>query len=56
MRNIKTNRKGTLIIDDIKFDDSWRRKVMRSGEVAKIYLPKTLIDKDVFVILPRRKK
>ena len=42
---------GTLILEQIKFDDSLKRKVMRSGKVAKIYLPKNLIGKYVYVVI-----
>ena len=52
-KNIK---KGRLVLDDIKFDQVLKRRVMRSGNVGKIYTPKDFIDRDIFIVLPRRKK
>ena len=49
--NNKCYRKGTLILEEIKFDHVFKRKVMRSGKVGKIYLPKELVDKNVVVIV-----
>ena len=48
--NKKCYRKGTLILEEIKFDHVFKRKVMRSGKVGKIYLPKELVDKTVVVV------
>ena len=39
-----------------KFDQVLKRRVMRSGNVGKIYTPKDFIDRDIFIVLPRRKK
>ena len=53
MAKIKVNknyRRGTLILQEILFDHVFKRKVMRSGAVGKIYLPKELVGKTVFII------
>ena len=46
----KSYRKGSLILDEIKYDHLFKRTVMRSGKVAKIYLPKELIGQSVYVV------
>ena len=56
MATKKHRRQGSLILDEIKFDQVIKRKVMRSGKVGKVYTPKDFIDKDIFVVLPRRRK
>ena len=47
----KNCKKGSLILNEIKFDHIFKRHVMRSGKVGKIYLPKELIDQDVYVVV-----
>jgi len=46
-----SHKPGILSLHQIKFDYVFKRKVMRSGDVAKIYLPKELIGKNVYVVL-----
>jgi len=46
----KNYRKGTLILQEIKYDHLFKRTVMKSGNVAKIYLPKELIGQSVYVV------
>ena len=46
----KSYKKGTLILEEIKFDHVFKRVVMKSDKVGKIYLPKELIGKTVLVI------
>jgi len=46
-----SHKPGTLFLREIKFDYIFKRKVMRSGKVGKIYLPKDLIGKHVYVVL-----
>ena len=46
----KNFHKGRLILKEINFDHVVKRRVMRSGKVAKIYLPKNLIGKNVYVV------
>ena len=47
----KSYRTGTLILKEIKFDRFFKRTVMRSGKVGKVYLPKELIGKQVCVVV-----
>lgn len=49
--NHRNFKKGTLILQEIKFDHVFKRKVMRSGNVGKIYLPKELVGKSVIVVV-----
>lgn len=49
--NGKNFKKGSLILEEIKFDHIFKRTVMKSGSVAKVYLPKELIGKNVYVIV-----
>ena len=46
----KNFRKGTLFLEEIKFDHVFKRVVMKSDKVGKIYLPKELVGKTVFII------
>lgn len=46
---------GRLIIDKVSFDHIFKRRVMKSGKVGKIYLPKELIGFDVFVVVKYNK-
>ena len=48
--NNKNYRHGTLVLEEIKFDHVFKRKVMKSGNVAKVYLPKELIGETVYII------
>ena len=48
--NNKNFRQGALIVEEIKFDHIFKRKVMKSNNVGKIYLPKELIGKNVYVV------
>ena len=49
--NNKAYRKGTLVLQEIKFDHVFKRKVTKSGHVGKVYLPKELIGRTVYVIV-----
>ena len=44
-------KEGKLVLTEINFDHVFKRKVMSSGKVGKIYLPKELIGKTVFVVV-----
>jgi len=52
----KNNHKGNLILKEIRFEQVFKRKVMRSGKVGKIYLPKDLIGKQVYVVVEEVEK
>ena len=52
----KNNHNGTLILKEIKFEQVLKRKVMRSDKVGKIYLPKNLIGKEVYVVIEEEEK
>jgi len=47
----KNHRLGSLFLEEIKFDHVFKRKVMRSGNVGKIYLPKEMIGKNIYVVV-----
>jgi putative transposon-encoded protein len=49
--NGKNFKKGSLILEVIKFDHIFKRTVMRSGTVGKVYLPRELIGKDVYIVV-----
>ena len=49
--NGKNYKKGSLFLEEIKFDHVFKRTVMRSGSVGKIYLPRELIGKNVLVVV-----
>ena len=49
----QNKRPGTLVLEEIKFDNVYKRKVMKSGHVAKVYVPKEMIGRYVYVILPK---
>ena len=44
-------KEGKLVLTEINFDHVFKRTVMSSGKVGKIYLPKELIGKTVFVVV-----
>ena len=45
--------KGTLILEQIKFDDVFKRKVGRNAPGSgKVSLPERFIGKQVYVIIP----
>ena len=46
----KNKVKGKLFLKEIDFEYVFKRKVMKSNNVGKIYLPKELIGQAVFVI------
>lgn len=49
---LKNNGKiGRVILEEIKFDHIFKRVVMKSGTVGKIYLPRELIGKKVYVVV-----
>lgn len=48
-------KKGRLEIEVINFNQIFKRKVMRSGKVGKIYLPRELIDKEVYVVIDMKR-
>lgn len=49
---LKNNyRIGRVVLEEINFDHIFKRVVMRSGTVGKIYLPRELIGKKVYVIV-----
>ena len=52
----KNNHNGTLILKEIKFEQVLKRKVMRSDKVGKIYLPRNLIGKSVYVVIEEEEK
>ena len=45
--------KGTLSLKEVKYDYGYLKTVMRSGHVGKIYLPKHLIGKEIYIIIPK---
>ena len=45
---------GSLPLKEVPFDHIFRRKVMASGSVCKVYLPKELKDKIVHVVAELR--
>ena len=47
----KNFKKGFLVLDKIEFDHVFKRTVMRSGKVGKIYLPRELIGKSVVIVV-----
>ena len=47
---------GTLVLKKIKFEHAFKRKVMRSGQVGKIYLPRSFIGMSVFVVVEEDEK
>ena len=49
----KSYKKGRLILQEIKYDHVFKRTVMKShkGTIGKIYLPKELIGKSVYVVV-----
>ena len=47
----KSYRKGTLVLSEVQFDHVFKRTVMRSGRVGKVYLPKELIGKNVYIVV-----
>jgi len=49
--NGKNFKEGSLILKEIKFDHIFKRTVMRSGKVGKVYLPKELIGKSIYIIV-----
>ena len=52
----KNYHKGTLVLKEIKFEQAFKRKVMRSGQVGKIYLPKNLIGMSIYVVVSEEEK
>ena len=46
--------KGRLILKEIEFNRVFKKKVMRSDKVGKIYLPRELIGKDVYVVVDKK--
>ena len=47
----KYYKRGTLFLESIRFDHVIKRTVTRSGTVGKIYLPRELIGKEVYVLV-----
>ena len=49
----KQKKNCSLIIEPINFDDAFKRKVMKNNETSgKVTVPKELIGKEVYVIVP----
>lgn len=48
--NKRNYKSGSLILQEIKFDHVFKKTVMKSGHVGKIYLPKELVGKTVYVV------
>lgn len=45
--------KGMVVLEQIKFDDTLKRKVMKNNDTSgKVTLPKELIGKEVYIIVP----
>jgi putative transposon-encoded protein len=42
---------GSLTLREIKYDHLFKRVVMRSGSVGKVYLPKELIGRSIYIIV-----
>jgi len=48
----KNYKKGTLVLEEIRFDHVFKREVKPHSETSgRIYLPKELIGKTVYVIV-----
>ena len=47
----KNYRKGTLILQEIRFDHVFKKTVMKSDKVGKVYLPKEFIGKNVYIVV-----
>lgn len=48
----KNYKKGMVVLEGVRFDHMFKRKVMRHSDTAgKIYLPKELVGKTVCVIV-----
>ena len=47
--------KGRLSLKEIEFNRVFKKKVMRSDQVGKIYLPRELIGKDVYVVVDKNR-
>ena len=47
----KSYKTGSLVLKEIKFDHIFKRTVMRSDKVGKVYLPRELIGKNVYIIV-----
>lgn len=46
------NTKGLLVIEQIKFDDTLKRTVMKNNSTSgKVTLPKELIGKEVYIVV-----
>jgi len=49
--NNKNYKKGTLVLEEIRFDHVFKRQVKPHSDTAgRIYLPKDLVGKTVYVI------
>jgi len=50
--NNKNYKKGRLILEEIRFDHVFKREVKyHSPTSGRIYLPKELVDKTVYVVI-----
>jgi len=46
-------KKGLLIIEQIEFEDAFKKRVIKNNDTSgKINLPKDLIGKEVYVVVP----
>lgn len=46
------NQKGILILEQIKFDDTLKRTVIKNNDTSgKVTVPKELIGKEVYIIV-----
>lgn len=46
-----SHKPGSLFLQEIKFDYVFKRLVMKSGKVGKVYLPRELIGRRVYVVI-----
>ena len=48
--------KGTLVLEEVKFDRMLKRKVHRSNKTSgKVTLPPDLVGKEVIIIIPSKR-
>jgi len=46
-------KKGILIIEQIQFEDAFKKRVIKNNDTSgKITLPKDLIGKEVYIVVP----
>jgi putative transposon-encoded protein len=53
----KKNVKGVLILEQIEFENIYKRTVHRSNKTSgKITLPQDLIGEEVYAVMPKKEK